>query len=135
MNRLLTTVVAATAMAGVGVAAPTEASANPLIIAPALAVLLFGGVAVGGAVVGATIANSSHPAGRVMVTDTEPAPPPPGPGAPPPPAAAPGPGPMSAAPGAPGPMVAQAPDGVVNQPCYPTRAKLHGTWHDIEVCD
>jgi hypothetical protein len=124
MNRIMKGAVAATALVGVAAAAPTEASANPLIIAPALAVLLFGGVAVGGAVVGASIANSSHPRGRVMVSDATA----PGPAAGPPP---PAPGQMSEGPVA-GPMVADASSG---RPCYPTRAKLNGVWHDIEVCD
>jgi hypothetical protein len=117
MNRIITTVAAATATIGVACALPASASANPVILAPAIAALWLGGAVVGGVAVGAII---SHPRGGVLVTSDVP-----------PPASAPGPdeGPAPA----PGPVASAAPD--QHPGCYPSRAKIHGVWHDIQICD
>ena len=117
MNRIMTTVAAATAMIGVACALPAPASANPIVIAPAIAALWLGGAVVGGVAVGAIV---SRPRGGVLVTSDVP-PPAPGPNA--------GPGPDAG----PGPVAAAAPD--QRSGCYPSRAKIHGVWHDIEICD
>ena len=76
MNRIMTTVAAATATIGVACALPAPASANPVILAPAIAALWLGGAVVGGVAVGAII---SHPRGGVLVTSDVP-PPAPAPG-------------------------------------------------------
>jgi hypothetical protein len=111
MNRILTTLAAATAVVGVASVIPTQASAQ-WQVAPVVGALIIGGAAVGGVAVGAAVANE-HPQGRVMVSDAQPEP-------------APGP--------APGPIASAAPPDRFPG-CYPSRAKLHGVWHDIEVCD
>jgi hypothetical protein len=59
MRPILTTLTAAAALVGVGTAAPTPASANPLVIAPLAAAAILGGTAIGGVAVGAAV---THPA-------------------------------------------------------------------------
>jgi hypothetical protein len=112
MNRLLTTAVAGIATIGVAAAVPAPASANPVIIAPALLALALGGAVVGGAVVGSAVTNAQHPQGRVVVTDNS----------------------APAADGAVAPDASTAPPPAAPG-CYPDRAKIHGVWHNIQVCD
>jgi hypothetical protein len=106
-RKALTTLSAGALVAGLSVAAPTSASANPLIIAPAAAAAwLIGGI-VGGLFVGDAIASNGHP---FVVAASEPVPPPP-------------------------PPVVAAP---VDQPapgCYFSRARIHGMWHRVQICD
>ncbi len=76
MSRIIKAVAASTIALGLATALPVQAEANPLIIAPAVAVLLFGGAAVGGAVLGASAAHANDVAaptpGTVVVTDNPP---------------------------------------------------------------
>ena len=114
MNRILTTAVAGAAVIGVAAAVPTQASANPVIIAPALLAL-----ALGGAVVGSAATNAQHPQGRVLVTSDN------------------GPVPADGAQVADGAQAADAtpaPTGAAPG-CRPDRAKIHGVWHNIQICD
>jgi hypothetical protein len=110
MNRILTSAVAGAAVIGVAAAAPTQASANPVIIAPALLALALGGAVVGGAVVGSAVTNAQHPQGRVLVTSDV------------------GPASAEAAP-------AQVGEAAPPPSCRPDRAKVHGVWHNIQICD
>jgi hypothetical protein len=119
MNRILTTAVAGAAVIGVAAAVPTQASANPVVIAPALLALALGGAVVGGAVVGSAATNAQHPQGRVLVTSDN------------------GPVPADGAQVADGAQAADAtpaPTGAAPG-CRPDRAKIHGVWHNIQICD
>jgi hypothetical protein len=79
-----------------------------VIIAPALLAL-----ALGGAVVGSAVTNAQHPQGRVLVTsDNGPAP----------------------ADGAQVAEAAPAPTGATPGR-RPERTKIHGVWHNIQICD
>jgi hypothetical protein len=81
-----------------------------VIVAPAVAALILGGAVVGGVALGAVVANN-HPQGRVMVSDAQPE-------------------------QMPGPVVASAaPVDQPQQPCRPSRARIHGVWHNIQICD
>ena len=60
MNRAITALTAAVALGSVALAAPTSASADPLIIAPVAAAAILGGTAAAGVAVGAA---ATHPSG------------------------------------------------------------------------
>jgi hypothetical protein len=109
MNRILTSVAAATAAIGVASAVPAPASANPVIVAPAVAALILGGAVVGGVALGAAVANN-HPQGRVMVSDAQPE-------------------------QTPGPVASSAALDQPQPPCTPSRARIHGVWRNIQICD
>jgi hypothetical protein len=106
MKPILTTLTAAAAMVGVGMTAPTPASANPVIIAPLAAAAILGGTALTGVAVGSAAAHSA-PATAVPV-------------------------PVPAS-----PTAYYGYDGVAapSGGCYITRARIHGLWHRVQVCD
>jgi hypothetical protein len=104
MKPILTTLTAAAAMLGVGMTAPTPASANPLIIAPVAAAAILGGTALGGVAIGSAAAHSA-PAAVVPV------------------------------PAAPSAYYAYGDGGSVAPACYYTRARVHGMWRRVQVCD
>jgi hypothetical protein len=116
MKKLSTLLTAATAMAGVAVAVPTQASAHPLLLAPGVIILhhavaawvapTIAAAAVGGVAVGAL---ATRPGGPFYPVGAAPAALP---------AGAPEALPPEAAPG-----------------CYFTNARIHGVWHRVQVCD
>jgi len=106
MNRILTTLTAATAVVGVGAAVPSTASANPVVIAPLAAAAILGGVGLGGIVLGTAAANANaHPAYTAAY-----------------------PAPVE-------PSYVATPSVTVGPGCYFTRARVAGAWHRVQVCD
>ena len=104
MKPILTTLTAAAAMVGVGMTAPTPASANPVIIAPLAAAAILGGTALTGVAVGSAAAHSA-PAAAVPVP----------------------------VPASPTGYYGYTDGGASG--CYLTRARIHGLWHRVQVCD
>ena len=60
MNNLMKTLTASAVALTLTAAAPLEAEANPLIIAPVVSAVVLGGAIVGGVLVGSVAANSAH---------------------------------------------------------------------------
>ncbi|SDR37921.1 hypothetical protein SAMN05444161_3376 [Rhizobiales bacterium GAS191] len=106
MNRILAALTGAAALVGVA-AMPTQASANPIVLAPVAAAAILGGTAVGGTLLGTAVASNARPT-YVAPTPVEPAY---------------------------GPVVAATPTVPVGPGCYYTRARIHGAWHRVQVCD
>ena len=120
MRKILATASAGALALGLAAAAPSEASANPLLLAPAALAWIIGGSIAGGVVVGSAAA-SAHP---VVINGT--------------PTAEVVEQPAYVAPTA--EVVEQpayvAPSTVVvQQNCYWTRGRVHGIWRRVQVCD
>jgi hypothetical protein len=117
MNRLSTMLTATVALTGAVVAVPTQASANPLLLAPGVIIVhhaiaawvapTIAAAAIGGVALGAA---ATHAGGPIYPAGAAPAALPPGS-----PAALP---PEEGAPG-----------------CYFTHARIEGVWHRVQVCD
>ncbi|SDR64196.1 hypothetical protein SAMN05519103_09509 [Rhizobiales bacterium GAS113] len=106
MNRILAALTGAAALAGVALM-PTQASANPIVLAPAAAAAILGGTALGGTVLGTAVASNARPT-YVAPAPVEPAY---------------------------RPVVAATPTVPTGPDCYTTRARIHGEWHRVQVCD